>query len=198
MTNKNTNLIKQLSLAINEIDTYLDLIECVSIFQRKEPRECKAYIHVELVKLSIRLDVELSADRAKIITEDIYDLYGHESLEDIKYCFKLGSEGVYGNHYNKLSMNTICEWMAKHLDKKAMERNVKELENPSNIHQWKDRKEYLEAVKIGDLVQKNIKKKKNDQQKKIHQKEHNYQKFKSDYLKEQSKIKRKLQEVLNK
>ncbi len=179
-------IIKKLSIACDDVTTYSELLECQSIIQRKDSRGCKQFIYLELMKLAMRLDVDLVAERATLLTEDIYSLYRHESLEDISMCFLRGSRGELGKHYNRLSMGTIYEWMSNHLESKSRERESKELENPSNIHQWKDRGEYLEACRIGSIIQKNTKKRKENKRYKIHEdemKEANYRKFKSDYHK---------------
>lgn len=191
MENKDLSLTKRSSLPINEIKTYSDLLVCRSIVQRKAPKECKAYIHLELMKLAMRLDMELSSDRAKLLTEDIYGLYQHESLEDIKLCFERGSRGEFGKHYNKLSMPIIGEWMKEHLTDKAGVLNAKVLsEHQGTLHDWKNRGEYLQAAKIGDLVQEGIKKKKESGKRNTHKEEMNeaeYKNYKSEYLKNQKK-----------
>jgi len=172
------------SIVTSEIKSYSELLKCESII-KQDSKECKKFIHIELMKLSIRLDVELSAERAKILTEDIYDQYKHESLEDIQLCFKRGGMGEYGNNYNKLSTATLCQWMSQHLEKKSIQRETEQVSS-NTIHDWKDRKEYLEAVKAGDIVQKAIEKNKKSK------KDGDYQKYKAEYLA------KKLEELLNK
>ncbi len=172
------------SIVTSEIKSYSELLRCESII-RQHPGDCKKFIHVELLKLSVRLDVELTAGRAKILTEDLYDLYKHESLEDIQLCFKRGGMGEYGNNYNKLSMATLCQWMRQHLEKKSIQRETEQASS-NTMHDWKDRKEYLKAVKAGDIIQKAIEKNKKSK------KDGDYQKYKAEYLA------KKLEEILNK
>lgn len=166
--------ITKSSIVTSEIRSYSDLLNCKMI-SNQDSKGCKQFIHLELVKLSVMLDVELSAERAKTLTEELYGLYRYESLEDIKMCFRKGATGEYGNNYNKLSMTTLCQWMGQHLEKKAVQRETEQA-SPNTMHDWKDRKEYLEAVKAGDLVQKEIEKKKKSK------KDADYQKYKAEYM----------------
>lgn len=92
------------------------------------------------------LNIEMDNTSIQILIEDIVDVYKWDSIEDIQVCLKNGRQGKYGKNYNKLNMIVFSEWMSKHLEQKAIER---ESQYSKNKHDWDSREDYLESVKLG-------------------------------------------------
>lgn len=94
-------------------------------------REVLSTLRISLEKCSISLGMELTDQTCAILCEDIFEKYKYDSVEDIVECLKKARRGYYGFGHNSrksLNMVLISEWMAKHLEEKAIERE-KELQN---------------------------------------------------------------------
>ena len=120
------------------------------------------------------LDIELPNDKIQILIEDIVEVYKFDSIEDIKICLKNGRQGKYGKTYGKLNMIIIQEWMSIHLDRKAAAR---ESANSTAKHDFKDREEYENAVKVGS----NKNQEKKERKKAERYDEISYEEFKANY-----------------
>lgn len=125
-------------------------------------------VHVQITKyVSIcahGLDIPMDNIKLQLLVEDLTDKYKYDSIEDIQQCLKNGRRGDYGPTYGKFNMIVITEWMSKHLDRKAA---AMESQNSKAKHEFKDREEYENAVKVGlDRQEKEKKQKKESDQKK--------------------------------
>lgn len=132
------------------------------------------------------LQVDLSDQAIKVLVDDIISVYKWDSLEDIIITLRNGRRGKYGKNYGKFNMIVFTQWMKEHLTEKSLLReSALEIEK-GTLHNWETRKEYLQAVEIGNINQNEIKKNEDLNS----QKEHNYQSFKGKYLlKKQSEAK---------
>ena len=135
-----------------------------------------------VVKCAQGLGIEMSNDRIQLLVEDITEVYKFDSIEDIQICLKNGRQGKYGKTYAKLNMIIIQEWMTQHLDRKAAAR---ESLNSKAKHDFKNREEYENAVKVGSKI--NEQEKKDKASKKRDDIE--YEEFRAQYLENQNKLK---------
>jgi hypothetical protein len=114
---------------------------------------------------------KLSGDTIRLMVETIINKYPFETLEDFILIFKELREGSH-KYYGSFTFPWIAEYIKIYLEKKyTLKENLKP-EGHSN--DWKTREEYLEAVRIGDLINKENLKRKEDGE--------NYGKFKADYI----------------
>lgn len=139
-------------------------------------------ISKSVTKCAIGLEIELSNHVLQILIEDIVDKYKFDSIEDIQECLKKGRRGHYGTTYNKLNMIVISDWMSKHLEEKAIERENQFKDKTK--HNWKSQDDYLNAIKKGAKMREEEKQKTTN----LNNKESEYQKFKAEY--EGKKIKK--------
>lgn len=124
--------------------------------------EVNIQISNSVFKCAIGLNIELTNFQSQVLIEDIVDKYKYDSIEDIQQCLKNGRRGDYGPTFGKLNMIVISDWMSNHLEKKSAAR---ELQNITSKHNFKNREEYENAVKVGgDLQSKEAKTKKENQQ----------------------------------
>lgn len=82
-------------------------------------------ISISIRTCALALNITLSEIQLVTLCNDVIDVYHHDSIEDVRECLKMGRRGVYGfghNSRNSLNMILISEWMQKHLEKKAIER----------------------------------------------------------------------------
>ena len=79
-----------------------------------------------------------------------------------------------GQLYGKLNMIVISEWMAAHLEKKAIAR---ESSNSKAKHEFKTREEYENAVKVGSKINQEKKERKKAER----YDEISYEEFKANY-----------------
>ncbi len=119
-------------------------------------------ISKSVIKCGIGLGIELSNYESQLLVEDLVDVYKYDSIEDIQVCLKNGRQGKYGKNYNKLNMIVFGEWMSKHLEQKAIER---EKQYSTNKHEWDSKEDYLKAVKEGTKREKDIKESEEDNKK---------------------------------
>jgi len=128
-------------------------------------------------KCAEQLNISMSQNQASTLSDDLIDVYSHDSVEDITECLKNGRRGEYGfghNSRNSLNMILIREWMSLHLEKKAIER---EKENKKN------KIENNEPLEIVDYEAYKIRTKKEDKEKKDKkQGSEEYNNFKHDWL----------------
>lgn len=73
-------------------------------------------------KAAMQTGTELTPDRLELMAEDLIDCYKYDSLEDIAEALKKGRQGRYGKIYGKINGVILGEWMSKHLEEKANER----------------------------------------------------------------------------
>ena len=140
-------------------------------------------ISKSVIKCGIGLGIELSNYESQLLVEDLVDVYKYDSIEDIQVCLKNGRQGKYGKNYNKLNMIVFGEWMSKHLEQKAIER---EKQYSTNKHEWDSKEDYLKAVKEGTKREKDIKESEEDN-KKFMQDYNNFKmKYEADKGKESS------------
>lgn len=82
-------------------------------------------IRVALEKCAAGLGINLSPHQMSMLCSDLIDVYSYDSIEDIQQCLKKARQGKYGFGHHKrdmITMSLIREWMAEHLDEKAIER----------------------------------------------------------------------------
>lgn len=129
-------------------------------------------------KCSTGLGLEMSDDQMVLLCQDIVDVYQHDSIEDVLLALKHGRQGKYGKVYGRLNMIVVGEWMARHLEEKAIAReNAMMKESGNDEPRWNNRDEYVDAVHAGALVNGEIEKRKRS----LLINEQKYQKFKSAY-----------------
>lgn len=107
-------------------------------------------LEAQIIILANQMNVSnnVNATQVPFIAETLLDTYQTESLADFILVFKRGSIGFYGNTYHKLDCATIMEWMAKHIEEKAMYRErdntkLKQVESEVKI----DYAAYIERMK---------------------------------------------------
>jgi len=147
-------------------------------------------VDLELTLCLELLQVSLSSQAVKILVGDMIKKYDHESLEDILCCLKDGRNGKFGEIYGKFNMIVFTKWMKEHLTEVSLLRESL-LEVEKGNHNWETREEYLQAVEIGNINQKEIKKKEDLNSRK----ENDYQLFKGKYLLKKQSEAEKLEEV---
>jgi len=112
-----------------------------------------------LLKLSHSIGDNLSndKDRLDMLATDLIEVYHYDSIEDITECFKKGRRGEYGFGHHKrgfITMLLLREWMARHLDEKAIIRekeierkkiDVKEVENFDTKKFYEEGAKFLKA-----------------------------------------------------
>ena len=116
-TNQNQNLTKlSKNQSITKVSETLAITPIVN-----DSREANKYIFIALKKCYDVLGYDYQENILAAISEDLVDAYKYDSIEDIQLALKKGRQGKYGKVY-KLNMITFSEWMAKHLEEKAKER----------------------------------------------------------------------------
>ncbi len=129
-----------------------------------DERSVQAQVIGALSKCSEAMQISLSDNAMKIITEDLIDMYKYESIQDIIDCLKAGRRGVYGiNSYGKLNLELITKWMAVYLDAKYLEREKVEKQKQTKVQEDHDfnREEFYAKGKEYIAEQDNIHKNKN-------------------------------------
>lgn len=61
--------------------------------------------------LALNVAHKLNEFQAFDIIQTLMTDFKHVKLEELIYIFKQGKKGVYGPHYNKLDIETICGWI---------------------------------------------------------------------------------------
>lgn len=61
--------------------------------------------------LSLNVAHKLNEFQAFDIIQTLMNDYRHVKLEELIYIFKQGKKGIYGPHYNKFDIETICHWI---------------------------------------------------------------------------------------
>lgn len=75
-----------------------------------------------LEKCVISLGIKMTNERISLLCEDVLEVYGYESLEDIRECLKKARNGSYSFGHesrNTISMIHIRKWMTEYLEKKV-------------------------------------------------------------------------------
>lgn len=110
---------------MTQITKTTDLLKCKPMFLQIKEHSDKAVknkVAGFLIKCSSQLGLTYEPNFIETLAEDVIDKFKYESLEDIAECLKKGRQGDYGTSYNKLTMIVISDWMAKHLEDKAINR----------------------------------------------------------------------------
>lgn len=141
--------------------------------------EVRVTILMSVEKCAEQLNISLSQNQAVTLSDDLIEVYSHDSVEDITECLKNGRRGEYGfghNSRNSLNMILIREWMSLHLEDKAIEREkVNKKSKMSN-------KEPLQNV---DYEEYKIRSEKEDKEKKEEkQGSEEFNNFKAKYLRD--------------
>jgi hypothetical protein len=164
-----------------QISTPTDLLKAIPIINQlmKFGRdEVQVQISKYVTICAHGLDIPMDNIKLQLLVEDLTDKYKYDSIEDIQQCLKNGRRGDYGPTYGKFNMIVISEWMNKHLDRKAAAR---ESQMKKQKHDFKDREEYENVVKVGIDRQK----KEDDRRKKAKddnvRNEVGYQEWKANY-----------------
>ncbi len=140
-----------------------DLLKAIPISQQivKFGRhEVENQVSASIMKCATGLGIQLSGVESKILIEDIIDKYKFDSIEDVQQCLKNGRRGNYGPTYNKLNMIIISDWMAKHLEEKAIarERKLEKIKKEGLVQMAIDADIIHELVEIdSDIIQEKTK-----------------------------------------
>ncbi len=122
-------------------------------------------IEKELRNINVLYGFKVDENYYPLFVDFIIQTYKFESINDIVMCLVNGSNGNYGKPFKQLDPGTFQnEWMSKHLEQKAMER---EKQYSTNKHEWDTKEDYLKAVKIGLKLQKGEKDEAEFQKKKL-------------------------------
>ena len=87
-----------------------------------------ALIAEAVEKTRTALNIQMSPKQVEMLTDDIYELYQTESIEDVLECLKAGRKGYYGQGFNQrgtFNMFLVKDWMQQHLDSKIAAREQK-------------------------------------------------------------------------
>lgn len=112
------NLIKPSQVqSITKVSDTLTLVPIVN-----DKRNAYEIVFVAVRKCALGLGLDFSQEATEVLSEDLIDKYKYDSIEDILFALKNGRQGKYGNNYGKLNMIVISDWMTRHLEEKAKER----------------------------------------------------------------------------
>lgn len=118
-------------------------------------------IRISVEKCATGLNLSVDDEQVAILCEDIMEVYSHDSIEDVQICLKKARQGRYGFGFNKrgvITMELVREWMARHLEEKAQEReriihNRKQQEEDQT--EYASSEEAQEAInKIKEIIKK--------------------------------------------
>lgn len=191
---------KEALLTQNQNSTELTVQNCLEAkpmlywLNREARQDIATRIDAEITVCLELLQVDLSDQAIKVLVDDIISVYKRDSLEDILITFRNGRRGQYGKNYGKFNMIVFTQWMTEHLTEKSILRESSLEMGKVNLHNWESREEYLQAVEIGNITQKEIKKKEDLNSRK----EHDYQSFKGKYLLKKQSEAEKLKEATGK
>lgn len=132
-------------------------------------------IAMALAKCSVGLGIDIQQAALQMLSEDILEVYGHDSVEDVIYTLKNARQGVYDFGHHKrgvMSMQIISEWMAITLERKAIAR-----ENEIKIKQQEKRLEEIDYSKFKDRIEKE-----KNKEKEVTEKEEKFRKEKAKYV----------------
>lgn len=140
----------------------------------------KNYIKAALIKLSNAIgdNLDANADRLNMLASDLIEVYHYDSIEDITECLKKGRRGDYGFGHHKrgfITMLLLREWMARHLEEKAIIRE-KEIErhkvDAKEVENFDPKKFYEEGAKFLAAQAEREKQKKHEGFNQRHYQEH--------------------------
>ena len=134
----------------------------------------------ELLKMSILLGKKMDEKTSAMMADAILINYPSESLETLVVILRKGGSGIIGEKiYGNFGLAHFNEWANEYTESVQIERVRlnKNMDKPEN-GALKNRAEYVEAVRIGDLAQKEI----DSAKEKKKNKETGYKKFKAEYL----------------
>lgn len=133
--------------AINNLESKLntkDLVHAAPIctmIDKVGRAEIKTALDLAITRLATRLNVKhnLTDNQMVGMVDELVNHYKNESLEDFLFVFSKARRGEFGVIY-KLDINTICEWMNKHLEEKAFYRekyheNLKFKSDAANVNE---------------------------------------------------------------
>jgi hypothetical protein len=153
-------------------------------------------IRVSVEKCAMGLGISMSTTQVETLCLDILEVYKWDSVEDVQQCLKKARQGKYGfGHHSRsaLTMILVGDWMAVHLEEKAM---LRENEAAANLPQpeiFKSQEEVDAWYKRGQEFLKELDRRKQAlkderlQEKKAHDtNEINYQDFKENHFNNQS------------
>lgn len=123
----------------------------------------QAEIITYIAKLALGLGIQLSNEAILLLSEGILEVYAYDSIEDVKECLKSARNGLYG--WGMLPRSTITmmhvrEWMAQHLEKKAIAKERMHKLLKENSRDNLPKVDY-QAYKSRIAEEKNVAKKKN-------------------------------------
>jgi len=116
-----TELVKSVP---NSVEKIMDEPLICQLVKQVGKDSLQQLLEAEIIRLANQMNVSnnINATQVPFIAETLLDTYPTESLADFILVFKRGSIGFYGNTYHKLDCATIMEWMAKHIEEKAIYR----------------------------------------------------------------------------
>lgn len=120
-------------------------------------------------KCDLMLGTNSDSAFLEMMADELMDTYKYDSIEDLIEALKKGRRGFYGKNYNKFNLVVVSEWMAKHLEEKAIERE--------KLHENRKKEEYI----LPEVDYEAYKKRETKPKKK---KEDGYEKFKSEYYRD--------------
>ena len=162
-----------------------DLLKCepIALQIKKHGRKPLIATVIEwLNSLANGLDINLPPERAIMIASDLIEVYTFDSLEDLREVLKKARQGVYGWGMEKrgvLNMIIIREWMAEHLERKAIEREKASEAAKDKTRPILEAVDY-EAYKIRDAQEKKEGKTMSD-------KDAEYSQFKAQFIRDNKK-----------
>lgn len=153
---------QQVSKYYKTILTVEDCIEATAIVSRKKERnEIVKNVMYELKLTLISLMVAYSDNQLAMWAADLCEHHKHETEEDLILILRNARRGVYGKGFKTFDLGMFQEWLTKHLDKKAEERENQIGYTGGRIpdepkHAWEDYDEYVESVAEGYEIQKQL------------------------------------------
>jgi len=130
----------------------------------------------EITKYCIAVGVSMDPARLIIISGDVYEVWKHESILDIKRAIDNGRRGLYGTTYKNITTENINKFMAAHLEEKYAAKES-ELE-----------KQNVESKEPLDFVDYDAYKKRHEKEKRENKPKDDtdFNNFKTKYLKDRA------------
>lgn len=140
----------------------------------------------ELSVMAVLLGKKMNEETAAMMADAILNYYPTESIETLVVILRRGGSGVIGEKiYGNFGLAHFNEW-AKEYTQAVQNERVRLNKNKEFKKEdaYESRAQYVEAVRVGDLAQKEIARIK----KQGKDKENGYKKFKTEYLNKNEKI----------
>lgn len=146
--------------------------------QKKEHGDVAVLTEISLSVEMCAMALNISMSNIQLVTlcNDIMESYPHDSIEDVRECFKNARRGMYGfgmNSRNSLNMILVREWMSLHLESKASARYQNHMKSKVD-KQFLEKVDY-EAYKIRVKKEDGVKKSESD-------KDREYNQYKAKFL----------------